>query len=167
MRHHVLPLTKIGECPSLRRGVSFGEGTKLLRSIRKELSVSLLAMSALVLSASAYAAELYTSPEWADRGQSYHSCTVANVSIYGVVTGVNLTVQMLSSSGVVIANSSNNFFLDAGQTYELSDTQYTGLAFCHVSLPQIQNAGSTIRANMSVFHYTGAYYETLALSEAR
>ena len=85
-----------------------------------------------------------------------------------MVTGVNLTVQLLSSSGVVIANSSNNFFLDAGQTYELSgkNAKYTGLAFCHVSLPT-QTAGSIIRANMSVFHYTGAYYETLALSEAR
>jgi hypothetical protein len=165
MRHHV---SKIGEGVSVEEGLSLRKWTKTLRSRNNQLFASLLAMSALVLPAPAYAAEFYTSALWADSAQSYHACTVANPNYGAVVTGVNLTVQLLSSSGVVIANSSNNFFLDAGQTYELSgkNAKYTGLAFCHVSLPT-QTAGSIIRANMSVFHNTGAYFETLALSEAR
>ena len=37
-------------------------------------------------------------------------------------------------------------------------------AYCRVTLTLPANY---IRANLAVFHYTGTYYETLALSEAR
>src|SRR5215469_4748252 len=109
MLHHV---SKMGEGVSLAEELSLRKWIKMLRSRNNQLSVSLLAMSALVLPAPAYAAELYTSALWADSGQSYHACTVANPDYGAAITGVNLTVQLLSSSGVVIANSSNNFFLD-------------------------------------------------------
>jgi hypothetical protein len=147
--------------PSLRKG------TKMLRSIRKELSASLLAMSALVLPASAYAGGLYyTSPLWADNAQSYHACNVANHS-----TGdVQLIIYIYDWKGYAIAFSpggENGFFLHPQQTYRLDDrsANYTGFAYCVFNL-YIGSAGS-IRANMSVFHNTGAYFETLALSEAR
>ena len=73
---------------------------------------------------------------------------------------------MLNSNGVAIATTgAANITLNAGATYELSQSTYTGFAYCRFNLPN--EAGSSIRANSSVFHSTGAYYETLALSEAR
>lgn len=73
---------------------------------------------------------------------------------------------MLNSSGVAIATSgAADITLAAGATYELAQSTYTGFAYCRFNLPS--EAGITVRANITVFHYTGAFYETLALSEAR
>jgi hypothetical protein len=134
----------------------------MLGSTRKELSVSLLAMSALVLPASAYAGGIYyTSPLWADNGQSYHACNVTNHS-----TGdVQLIIYIYNWNGVAIASSpggENSFVLHPQQTYRLDDrsANYTGFAYCVFN----PTSASSIRANMSVFHNTGAYFETLALS---
>jgi hypothetical protein len=135
----------------------------MLRSGRNKLSVSLLAMTALVLPASAHAAGvLYTSPLWADSGSSYHACNVANI----FTQAVTLKVQMFNSSGVVIATSgATDITITAGHTYELSQGTYTGFAYCQFSLPS--ETGIVVRANLSVFHSTGTFFETLALSEAR
>jgi hypothetical protein len=134
----------------------------MLRSRKNQLSVSLLAMTAFVLPASAHAAELNTSPLWADSGPSYHACNVANVS----TSPVTLKVTMLNSSGVAIATSgTTNITLNAGATYELLQSTYSGFAYCRFNLPN--EVGTAVRANMTVFHSTGTYYETLALSEAR
>jgi hypothetical protein len=134
----------------------------MLRSRKNQLSVSLLAMTAFVLPASAHAAELNTSPLWADSGPSYHACNVANVS----TSPVTLKVTMINGSGAAMATSGPaNFTLNAGVTYELIQAAYTGYAYCRFNLPN--EVGTAVRANIAVFHYTGAYYETLALSEAR
>jgi hypothetical protein len=58
-------------------------------------------MAAVVLPVSAHASELNTSPVYADTNQSYHACNVANVSN----PSVSILVEMLNSSGVVIASS--------------------------------------------------------------
>jgi hypothetical protein len=141
---------------------SLGKGTKMLKLARKELSVSLLAMTALVLPVSAHAVELNTSPIWADSGSSYHACNVANVTTSSEL----LKVTMLNSSGVAIASSGTaDITLAAGAVYELSQSTYTGFAYCRFNLGSA--AGGTVRANSTVFHFTGVYYETLAFSEAR
>jgi hypothetical protein len=134
----------------------------MLKSIKKELSVSLFAMSALVLPVTAQAVELNTSPLYADSGQSYHACNVANVSTASVILGISI----LSSDGVWITGSSGNISLNAGASTEVTTNKtYTGFAYCRINLPS--EAGSTVRANLTVFHYTGAFFDTLALSEAR
>jgi hypothetical protein len=91
----------------------------MLRSRNNRLSVSLLAMTALVLPASSYAAELNTSPLYADIGQSYHA----------------------------------------------TNQNYSDFAYCRINLHN--EAGTTVRADLVVFHGNGAFFETLALSEAR
>jgi hypothetical protein len=119
-------------------------------------------MSALVLPVAAHASELITSPVWADSGQSYHACNVANVT----AASATLQVQMLSSTGAVIASSGASFItLAAGNVYELSQSTYSGFAYCRFNLGA--EAKASFRANMTVFHYTGAFYDTIAFSEAR
>jgi hypothetical protein len=133
----------------------------MFRSKRKGLSIPLLAMTALVLPVTAYAAELNTSPLWADNGQSYHACNVANV----LTSSVALTISVINSSGVLIATS-NNITLAAGTSVEINtDEHYTGFAYCHIDLPN--EAGNTVRADLTVLHFTGSFYDTLATSQAR
>jgi hypothetical protein len=135
----------------------------MLRLRKNQLSGSLLAMTALVLPASAHAVELNTSPLFANSGSSFYSCNVANVS----TSPVTLKIQLLNSSGVVIATSgAADITLAAGIIYYIEQTTYTGFAYCRINLPS--EAGSTVRANLSVFHLpTAFFYQTLALSEAR
>jgi hypothetical protein len=135
----------------------------MLRLRKNKLSVSLLAMTVLVLPASAHAAGvLYTSPLWADSSSSYHACNVVNI----FTQPVTLKVQMFNSSGVVIATSgAADITITAGHSYELEQSTYTGFAYCQFNLPS--ENGVVVRANLSVFHSTGVYFETLALSEAR
>ena len=119
-------------------------------------------MPAFVLPVSAHAVELNTSPLWADSGSSYHACNVANVS----TVSATLKDTMLNSSGVAIATSgATDINLAAGAVYEFQQSTYTGFAYCRFNLGSA--AGGTVRANLSVFHSTGVYFETLALSEAR
>jgi hypothetical protein len=137
----------------------------MLRLGRKELSVSLLAMAALALPVSAHAVEVSTSPVYADAvsNGSYHACNVANVS----ASPVTLQVLMAASNGVVIASSGAvDITLNAGTSYELTQTTYTGFAICRFRLSGTE-AKVSVRANISVFHFTGVFYDTLALSEAR
>jgi hypothetical protein len=133
----------------------------MLRSMKKELSISLLAMTTLVLPVAVHAVELNTSPLWADNGQSYHACNVANAS----TSSVTLTISVVNSSGVLIATSFN-FTLAAGASVEINtDEHYSGFAYCRIDLPN--GAGNTVRANLTVLHFTGSSYDTLAASQAR
>jgi hypothetical protein len=131
---------------------------------RKELSASLLAMATLALPVSAHAVELSTSPVYADSGSSYHACNVANVS----AVSVTLKVLMAAFNGVVIASSgAADITLDAGHSTELiNHSAYTGFAICRFELDN-NEVKNNVRANISVFHFTGVFYDTLALSEAR
>ena len=135
----------------------------MLKSTTKQLSVSIFSLAALVLPGVAQATTILdTSPLFANNGQSYHACNVANVSS----SPVALKVDMLDSSGVVIATSgAANITLAAGHSTEISHSStYSGFARCRFtfSVPP-----GDIRANLSVFHWTGAFYYTLAMSEAR
>jgi hypothetical protein len=135
----------------------------MLKLRRKELCVSLLAMTAVVLPVSAHAVELSTSPVWADGGSSYHACNVANVS----ALSLTLKVLMAASNGVVIASSgASDITLAAGTSYELQQSTYTGFAICRFELDN-NEVKNNVRANIAVFHSTGVFFQTLALSEAR
>jgi hypothetical protein len=135
----------------------------MLKLGRKELAVSALAMTAGVLPVPAHAVELSTSPVWADSGSSYHACNVANVS----ALSLTLKVLMAASNGVVIASSgAADITLAAGTSYELQQSTYTGLAICRFELDN-NEVKNNVRANITVFHSTGVFLQTLALSEAR
>ena len=56
--------------------------------------------------------------------------------------------------------------MNAGHSYELRYGAYTGFAICRFELDN-NEVKNNVRANISVFHFTGAFYQTLALSEAR
>jgi len=98
-----------------------------------------------------------TSPLWADSGQSYHACNAVNVT----TSTVSVTITLLNGAGAVLQTSP--FTIAPGTSVELAGSGYTGFARCRFS-------GSNpdwIRANLSVFHWTGTYYETLAIDSAR
>jgi hypothetical protein len=108
----------------------------MLGSIRKELSVSLLAISAFALPAIGHAVELNTSPIYAENSQSYHACNVTNISNSTVTLGI----QIVNSSGIVI--KSLNTTLNAGTSTELATAgNYSGFAYCRFNL------GSEPKAN--------------------
>jgi hypothetical protein len=135
----------------------------MLKLGRKELSVSLLAVAALALPVSAHAVELSTSPVWADSGSSFHACNVANVS----ASPVTLQVLMAASNGVVIASSgASDITIAAGTSFELTQSTFTGLAICRFRLGT-NEVKNDVRANITAFHSTGVFLQTLALSEAR
>jgi hypothetical protein len=76
---------------------------------------------------------------------------------------------MAASNGVVIESSgAADITINAGRSFELSGSGdgYTGFAICRFELDN-NEAKSIVRANVSVFHFTGTFYQTLALSEAR
>jgi hypothetical protein len=146
---------------------------KQMLTIRKsQLSIPLLAMTAVVLAPAAARAAtagdisipqvLNTSPLWAD-SQSYQSCNVVNVS-----TGsVNISIELIESSGAVLATSgSTPISLAAGTSIEISaGASYVGFARCRFTFNQ---APGIIRANLTVFHpLSGGVYQTYATSEAR
>jgi hypothetical protein len=133
----------------------------MLGSLRKELSVSLLATAALALPAAAHAVDLTTSPLYANGSESYHACNVANVS----TTTANISIEIVSSSGTVIVGP-RNVPINPSNIAEVSTPEnYTGFAYCLFNIGN--EAKANFRANLTVFHYTGSFYDSLALSEAR
>jgi hypothetical protein len=132
----------------------------MLRSMKKELSISLLAMTAAVLPAAAQIiGGLTTSPLYAESGQSYHACNIVNVS-----TGsIDYKAQILSSSGVVLVDSGLSS-LNAGASVEVVSRNYTGFAYCSI---YVGNGNGTVRANLTVFHFAGSFFDSLAVSQAR
>ena len=143
----------------------------MLRGRRNPSSVVFLAMSSLVLTpAAAHAATagdvsteqvLNTSPLWAD-GQSYHACNVVNVT----TSSVNVLMELISSSGSVLATTTTAVAVPAGTSSELENTSaYTGFARCRFT---INSAPGNIRANLTIFHSLGSsVFQTYATSEAR
>ena len=128
------------------------------------LGAALLAPSAAQAVAGDESIEVFlnTSPLFADSGKSYHACNVANVT----TSSVAIKVDILGPTGTTLVSSgATPFTLTAGNSYELANSAYTGFARCRVSV--IAGSGGAVRANLSVFYYTGSYYQTLALSEAR
>jgi hypothetical protein len=134
---------------------------------KTNLLFSALAMAVLISTpnnASAVAGDigtgrtLNTSPLWADNAQSYHACNAVNVT----VSNIAVTISLLSQAGVVLKTAP--FTILPGQSVELANpTTYSGFARCRFS-----NVNENfIRANISVFHWTGTYYDTLAIDSAR
>jgi hypothetical protein len=104
---------------------------------------------------------LNTSPLWSDSGQSYHACDVANVSASPVL----IVIDLINSSGGVLATSGASAInLAVGDSVEIANfsATYTGFARCRFT----SSAPGTVRANLTVFHWTGTYFDTLANAEA-
>lgn len=102
---------------------------------------------------------LSSSPLYVDNGKSSHTCNVANVSN----VAVTLKVDIVNAAGTVLASSgAPGFSLAASHIYELPAFNYSGYAFCRIHM-----AGNpaNIRANFLVLHYSGSYWESLAMSE--
>ena len=107
---------------------------------------------------------LNTSPLWADSGQSYHACNVVNVSESPVAIIINL---INSSGGVLATSGASPTVLAVGSSLEIANfaANYSGFARCSFA---IGNASvNPVRANLSLFHWTGTYYDTLANDDAR
>ena len=107
---------------------------------------------------------LNTSPLWADSGQSYHACNIVNVSASPVAIMINL---INSSGGVLATSGSSPISFAVGSSLEIANfgASYSGFARCSFA---ISNASeSPARANLFVFHWTGAYYDTIANDDAR
>ena len=102
-----------------------------------------------------------TSMVWADSGTSYHACNVVNVT----TSTQNINVDLISSSGTVLATTgATAYALAPGAFLETSAFGgYSGFARCRIKGANPAN----LRANITVFRYTGTYYESLAVSEAR
>jgi len=132
---------------------------------------SALAMAALALAPAvgraATATVLNSSPLWAD-SQSYHACTVVNVS----ASTVNVTIELVGANGKVIATTPTAFVaLTAGAITEVENANpYIGLARCRFTVfanPAVAVPPS-VRANLTVFHSISAeVFQTYAVSEAR
>lgn len=105
---------------------------------------------------------LNTSPLWSDSGQSYHACNLVNITTSIIVAKIDL----IDSSGNVLATSGTaKVTVNPGQSLETANfaVNYTGFARCRFAVPN----PDYVRANLSVFHSVGAYFDTLAVSEAR
>ena len=103
---------------------------------------------------------LNTSPLYADNGISYHACNVVNVT----QSTQNVKIDLLNGAGTVVATSgAAPVAVGAGAVYEVSGGGFSGFARCRFSNVN----GDNVRANISVFRWTGTYYETLSTSEAR
>ncbi len=100
---------------------------------------------------------LNTSPLYADSGASYHACNAVNVT----TSSVTVTITLLNSAGAVLQTAP--FTIAAGTSVELAGSGYSGFARCRFAV----SSSDYIRANISVFHWTGSYYETLAIDSAR
>jgi subtilase family serine protease len=106
---------------------------------------------------------LNTSPLWADSGQSYHACDVVNVSD----SPASVIVDLINSNGaVLVTTGASPINLAVGNSVEIANfsATYSGFARCRFSAA---NAPGAIRANLSIFHWNGTYWDTLASSEAR
>lgn len=107
---------------------------------------------------------LNTSPLWADSGQGYHACNIVNVSDSPVAIMINL---INSSGGVLVTSGASPINLAAGSSLEIANfaATYSGFARCSFA---VGNASENpVRANLSIFHWTGAYYDTIAKDDAR
>lgn len=107
---------------------------------------------------------LNTSPLWADSGQSYHACNVVNVLDFPVPIMINL---INSSGGVLATSGASPTNLAVGSSLEIANfaANYTGFARCSFALGNASR--NPVRANLSVFHWTGSYYDTIVADDAR
>ena len=107
---------------------------------------------------------LNTSPLWADSGQSYHACDVVNVSASPVPIIINL---INSSGGVLVTSGASPVNLAVGNSLEIANfgANYSGFAHCSFAIGN--GSGNPVRADLSVFHWTGAYYDTVTSDDAR
>jgi hypothetical protein len=108
------------------------------------------------------AVTLNTSSLFSDSGQSYPACNISNIT----GTPLNAKVVLLSSTPTVLYTTGTTpVAIPAGATIEYTAaTGYTGFSRCRFV---IYGDPAGVRANISIFHFTGTYYETLALDDAR
>jgi hypothetical protein len=133
---------------------------------------SALALAALALAPAVGRAAtppvLNTSPLLANAGESYHECTVVNVS----TVPVNVTIELLGANGQAIAGPTTVPKLAAGAITDLvpGSATYTGLARCRftfVPATAVTTPSPPIRANLMVIHSSSGVVQTYAVSEAQ
>lgn len=107
---------------------------------------------------------LNTSPLWADSGQGYHACNIVNVSDSPVAIMINL---INSSGGVLVTSGASPINLAAGSSLEIANFAATCSGFARCSFAVGNASENPVRANLSIFHWTGAYYDTIAKDDAR
>jgi hypothetical protein len=81
---------------------------------------------------------------------------------------VVIAVDLINSSGGVLVTSGGSpINLAVGNSLEIANysANYTGFARCSFAIGNA--SGNPVRANLSVFHWAGAYYDTLANTDAR
>jgi len=107
---------------------------------------------------------LNTSPLWADSGQTYHACNVANVS----ASPVSIIISLVNSTGgVLVTSGASPINLAVGNSLEIANyaENYSGFAHCRFEISN--GSGNPVRADLTIFHWTGAYYDTIASDDAR
>jgi hypothetical protein len=145
----------------------------MIKAKGKHRTVSALAIAALILTpavASAVTGDvgpatlntLNTGAHWADNGQSYHACNVFNIT----VNPVAVKVDLIDSAGNFLVPSAAAVTLAPGGFLEVANfaMNYTGFARCRFL---VGGNPEYVRANISVFHSTGTFFETLATEIAR
>lgn len=102
---------------------------------------------------------LNTSPLYSDASKEYPGCVAVNIT----TSPVNGKIDLLDSAGNVLKTSGETT-IAAANIVEVDIFTYTGFSRCRFTI----NGGSdALRANATIFFYTGTYYQTYAISEAR
>jgi hypothetical protein len=128
---------------------------KITKSIHY-LAVTLLASFFPLSAANAANTSIYTSAVWADHPYSYHACNISNLG-----TGsLTVVITLYAYDGPAIQTSTANIL--GGQSYEMKIFD-SGFARCQFTYPST----GKVRANISVFHNAGTYYDTLAFDSAK
>ena len=133
----------------------------MISIMKSPYSLAALALATISVASYAEAAALNTAPVWADSPASFHACNVANISTADLKS---VKVELLKNNGAVLLTNTYSPLV-AGASVETSPFGgYSGFARCRFT---VSGSASKIRANISVFHYTGSYYDTLAIDSAR
>lgn len=135
-----------------------------MSTLTKLLSAAAALGMLAVLPGAAQAAtiQLNTSALWADSGVSYHACNFTNVSN----AAVSVKIYVIKSGGTVhTSTGATAVSVPARQTYELATAaDLSDFAWCKFVTTA---PASSVRANITVFRWTGTFYDSLATAEAR
>jgi hypothetical protein len=130
-----------------------------MRTTNIRFLLAIIAVSAMGMASNVMAAPLTTSPAWSDSGQSYHACNAVNVSL----VPQTVTIDLINSSGTVVSTATPTLAVGTSAEVALgSGGDFGGFASCRFTTAK----NFTIRGNMTVFRWTGTFYDSLAVIEA-
>jgi len=133
----------------------------MIMQMKQRLLAVGLALGLGLLGSTANATIWATGPVWGENGSDYHACNVVNVSSVPIT---DVSIELYKSDGTVLTQS-GIITLQPRISFELSlFGGYTGFASCRIfsAVPSWQ-----IRGNITVYHWNGTYYETVAHDAAR